>query len=179
MNKQIATWQMVGFVFTGLLGTVLHFFFDWTGGSLPAALVSAVNESIWEHMKLLFYPMVLAAWIEYKIWGREAPSFWWIKFGGILTSLVLIPVLYYTYTGALGVCADWFNITIFFLAAAAAYWLETRLFIKAAHCQLPAWTAVSGIILLGLAYTVLTFWQPRIPFFQDPVTGTYGFFQSS
>ena len=169
---------MVGFVCTGVLGTLLHFLFDWTDGSTAAALVSAVNESIWEHMKLLFYPMVLFAWLEYRAWGRETAGFWCIKLLGILTGLALIPVAYYTYTGILGISVDWFNIAIFFIAAAVAYWLETMLFLKNASCGLPAWTAVFGIVLLALVFTVLTFRQPRIPLFRDPVTGTYGFFQT-
>ena len=62
---------MVGFVFTGVLGTLLHFVFDWTDSSAIAAVFSAVNESIWEHIKLLIYPMLLFAFWEYKVWGRE------------------------------------------------------------------------------------------------------------
>ena len=169
---------MAGFVFTGILGTLLHFLFDWTTGSLPAALVSAVNESIWEHMKLLFYPMVLFAWVEYKAWGREVASFWCIKLLGILTGLAVIPVLYYTYTGILGRSADWFNITIFFLAAMGVYRLETRFFTKGAFCRLPARTAIFLVFVLALLFTAATFLPPRIPLFQDPVTGTYGFFEA-
>lgn len=169
---------MIGFIFTGILGTLLHFLFDWTGGSWIAAIFSAVNESIGEHTKLLFYPMVLFALIEYKAWGREVASFWCIKLLGILTGLLLIPVLYYTYTGILGIKADWFNITIFFIAAAAAYYLETKLFQKDFSCKLPAWAAVVVICLLAAGYTAVTFYPPTMPFFQDPVNGTYGFFQT-
>lgn len=53
MKKSIPYWQAAGFIFTAILGTLLHFLFDWTNGSVIAALFSAVNESIWEHMKLL------------------------------------------------------------------------------------------------------------------------------
>ena len=168
---------MVGFMFTGILGTLLHFAFEWTGNSVIAALVSAVNESIWEHTKLLFYPMVLFALIQYKVWGREVADFWCIKLVGILAGLILIPVLYYTYSGILGISADWFNITIFFIAAAAAYFLETKLFQRDHSCRIPAWAAIAVLCVLAAVYTVLTFYPPEIPFFRDPVTGTYGFFQ--
>ena len=178
MKKNLPTWQMVGFVFTGILGTLLHFLFDWTGGSVIAALVSAVNESIWEHTKLLFYPMVLYAVVEYIVWGREVAGFWYIKLLGILTGLILIPVLYYTYTGILGVSADWFNITIFFIAAAVTFYFETRLFERKIRCPFPLWLPVVVILLLSAVYTALTFYPPTIPFFQDPVTGSYGFYQS-
>ena len=176
MKKSIPTWQMVGFVFTGVLGTLLHFLFDWTCGSMLAAVFSAVNESIWEHTKLLFYPMVIFALTEYKAWGREVSSFWCVKMLGILGGLVLIPVVYYTYSGILGVSVDWFNITIFFIAAGVSYYLETKLFSKQRLSPIPGWGCVGVLFLLVILYTVLTFYPPRIPIFQDPVTGTYGYF---
>ena len=86
MKKEIAHWQMAGFIFTAVMGTLLHFLFDWTGGSAVAALFSAVNESIWEHLKLLFYPMAAVAIMEYFFWGRDVRSFWCIKLIGIFSS---------------------------------------------------------------------------------------------
>ena len=177
MKHSIPVWQVAGLIFTAVLGTFLHFLFDLTGGNLLAALFSAVNESIWEHMKLLFYPMVLFALPEYICWGRGVPGFWCVKLRGLLAGLTLIPVVYYTYTGILGVSADWFNIAIFFIAAGVSYWLETKLFQKDEGCAVPEKAAVSVILLLAAAFTVLTFLPPHIPFFQDPVTGTYGWLQ--
>ena len=177
MKHPVPVWQVAGFVFTAVLGTFLHFLFDLTGGSLITALVSAVNESIWEHMKLLFYPMVMFALLEYLSWGREAPNFWRVKLLGILVGLGLIPVIYYTYTGILGVSADWFNIAIFFIAAGVSFWLETKAFQKNWVCAIPENAAAAAILLLAAAFAVLTFLPPQIPFFQDPVTGTYGWLQ--
>ena len=166
---------MGGFVFTAIVGTLLHFLFDWSKGSPLIALFSAVNESIWEHLKLLFYPMVVVAITEYFFWGKAAANFWCVKLVGILAGLLLIPVLYYTYTGILGVNADWFNITIFFLAAAAVYWMESKLLLQNLSCPLCPKVAVSLLVLLAILFSVLTFSPPRIPLFQDPVTGTYGY----
>ena len=175
MKKTIPYWQMCGFLFTAVVGTLLHFLFDWTGGNVVVALFSAVNESIWEHLKLLFYPMVAFAVIEYFFWGKDIDSFWCVKLMGMLLGLVLIPVVYYTYTGILGIKADWFNITIFFLSAMAVYWAETKLFQRRYICQFSAKLAVALICLISLTFTILTFAPPHIPFFQDPMTGTYGF----
>ena len=176
MKQIIPQWQIAGFIFTSILGTFLHFLFELTDSSVFAALFSAVNESIWEHMKLSFYPMVLFALIEYLTWGKEIPDFWCIKLQGILLGLVLIPLIYYVYTGILGVNADWFNVTIFFIAAAAAYYLESRLFILGRSCALGRRLAVVLLCLIAVIFSVLTFLPPRIPFFMDPVTGTYGFY---
>jgi hypothetical protein len=166
---------MGGFVFTGVLGTLLHFLFDWTGGHAVVALFSAVNESIWEHMKLLYYPMLIFAFIEYANWGKEIPQFWCIKLLSVLTGLALIPTIYYTYTGIMGVSVDWLNIAIFFLAAAAAYYLEAKLFKRQHPCRISSDKAFVLLCMLGIVFTVLTFAAPKIPFFQDPLTGTYGF----
>lgn len=175
MKKSIPYWQMGGFIFTAVAGTLLHFLFDWTSGNVVTALFSAVNESIWEHLKLLFYPMVIVAMIQYCIWGKTTDSFWCIKLIGILVGLVLIPTVYYTYTGILGMKADWFNIAIFFLAAGVVYWIETKLFQLGYTCRNPSKLAVMLIFLIAAAFMILTFLPPHIPFFEDPITGSYGF----
>ena len=175
MKRSIGFWQMIGYILTAILGTILHFVFDWTGGNVVAALFSAVNESIWEHMKLLYYPMLVFAFIEYHFWGGEKPDFWCVKLIGQLAGLLLIPIVYYTYTGVLGVEADWFNITIFFLAAGVSFWLESRLLARNWECALHPKLALALILLIGVAFTVLTFYPPEIPFFRDPMTGSYGF----
>lgn len=175
MKKAIPFWQMAGFIFTAAVGTLLHFLFDWTGGNVVAALFSAVNESIWEHMKLLFYPQVLFALAEYIFWGKDVEAFWCIKLTGIVIGLVLIPVAYYTYTGILGINGDWFNIAIFFLAAGVAYWRETVLFQRNALCSIHPKLAVLLLCLLAAVFILFTFNPPCIPLFRDPMTGGYGY----
>lgn len=175
MKQTITRWQIAGFLFTSILGTFLHFLFDLSSQSAVAALVSAVNESIWEHMKLIYYPMLLVALAEYRFWGKNCQRFWCVKLAGIGLALLLIPVLYYTYTGISGVSVDWLNIAIFFLAAGAAFWMENKLFQKEQACNLNAGAAFFLICTIGVVFTILTFYPPEIPFFQDPITGSYGF----
>lgn len=174
MGRSIPRWQTAGFVFTSILGTLLHFLFDWSGQRAIAALFSAVNESIWEHMKLLYYPMFLFSIVEYRAWGKQIPQFWCVKLWGLSLGLTLIPVLYYTYTGMLGICADWFNVTIFFLTAGAVYRLETTFFQRNLPCP-TGWAGFAAMMLIGILFVLLTFYPPHIPLFQDPVTGSYGF----
>lgn len=174
MNQSFSHWQVAGFLFTSIFGTFLHFLFDLSGQSMIAALFSAVNESIWEHMKLIYYPMFLFALIESRFTGRQYKHFWYVKMVGILLGLVLIPVIYYTYTGILGTSADWFNIAIFFIAAGAAFWSETLLFQREYTCRFSPRMAFFLICLISAVFTVLTFLPPHIPFFQDPITGSYG-----
>ena len=137
-------------------------------------LFSAVNESIFEHMKLLLFPMLLFAFIEAKYIGEEYDNFWCAKLVGILVGVGLIPVIYYTYTGIFGVNADWFNITIFFITAAVSYMVETRL-IKNGRCLcIQPNLAKFILVMVAAVFIVLTFFPPKIPLFEDPMTATYG-----
>lgn len=175
MNQSISYWQVAGFLFTSAFGTFLHFLFDLSGQSMIAALFSAVNESIWEHMKLIYYPMFLFALIENRFWGKKCKQFWCVKLVGMILALILIPIIYYTYTGILGVSVDWVNISIFFLSAGAAFGLENILFHQEQACRLHSRTAFILICMIGILFTVLTFFPPQIPSFKDPITGSYGF----
>ena len=174
MKKSLSFWQFVGFVFTSVVGTLLHFLYEWSGESVMVGLFSAVNESIFEHMKLLLFPMLLFAFIEAKYIGEEYDNFWCAKLVGILVGVGLIPVIYYTYTGIFGVNADWFNITIFFITAAVSYIVETRL-IKNGRCGfIQPNLAKFILVMVAAVFIVLTFFPPKIPLFEDPMTATYG-----
>lgn len=175
MKQSVSYWQVAGFLFTSIFGTFLHFLFDLSGQNVAAALFSAVNESIWEHMKLIYYPMLLFALAEYRFGGQALKHFWCVKLAGMGLALYLIPTLYYTYTGIFGASVDWLNIAIFYLAAGTAYWLENKLFQKEFACRMNARVAVFLIVMIGIVFTVWTFYPPEIPFFEDPITGSYGF----
>ncbi len=173
MKKDMTLWQYAGFVFTAVLGTLLHFLYDWTGGSLLVAPFSAVNESTWEHMKLLYFPMLVFALIQSRFF-RERKDFWCVKLAGILTGLVLIPALFYTLGGIFGRTPDWVNIAIFFISAAIAFLVEARLFKKdSPNCRAP-FIAFAIIVLIGVLFVVFTFWTPQFPLFRDPLSGSYG-----
>ncbi len=173
MKKSLSFWQFAGFVFTGVLGTLLHFLYDWTDIGF-VALFSAVNESIWEHMKILFFPMLIFAVFESRYFAKDYENFWCAKLIGILVGLIVIPVMYYTYTGALGVSADWFNIIIFFIAAAVAYIIETRLMKRDKNfCKSPI-VAIIVLCIIAVVFAIFSFAPPVIPLFEDPITKTYG-----
>ena len=175
MRKRLFFWELAGFLFTSALGSLLHFVYEWSGGSLAAAVVSAVNESTWEHMKLLFVPMFLFSVVQACVLGKNYPNFLAVRAVSILAGLALIPVLYYTYTGAWGQMRDWANIAVFFLAALGAFLLDFCL-LRRNRLSAP-WQQVLGLIVLwALAFCFVwcTFRPPHIALWRDPLTGTYG-----
>lgn len=175
MRRQLFFWELAGFLFTGAAGTALHFVYDWSGHSPAAAVVSAVNESTWEHMKLLFVPLFLFSVAQLCVQGRYYPHFLWTRALSALAGLALIPVLFYTYTGVLGFHAVWADIAVFFLADGGAFALDGWLLRRGRQGAL--WRQVAGLaVLWGLMFCFVwcTFRPPHIALWRDPATGLYG-----
>ncbi|MBR4295653.1 MAG: hypothetical protein IKT56_02300 [Clostridia bacterium] len=173
MKRSIGLWQLMGFAVTALAGTLLHFLYDWSGKSIFIAAFSGVNESTWEHMKILFWPMFVYAIVQ-SFFFRDRENFWCVKLKGTLLGLVLIPVLFYTYNGVISKSPDWINIAIFFISAAVAYIYETRLFNKEATICKNTKLAISLLCIVAILFIVFTFATPQISIFKDPLTETYG-----
>ena len=116
MNRSISPWQWLGFGFTSLGGTLLHFLYDWSGGNAVAAAFSAVNESTWEHMKLFFFP-ALFCYIALCIFKRNhEPCILYAFPKAIFLGTFLIPVLFYTYSGILGFHVSFLDISTFYVS---------------------------------------------------------------
>ena len=74
MRRQIDWWELGGFLFTVAAGTALHFLYAWSGQRSWAAVFSAVNESVWEHMKLLYVPLFLLSMVQLCCQGRTSSN---------------------------------------------------------------------------------------------------------
>jgi len=173
MKRSINLWQLLGFAFTSLCGTVLHFLYDWSGRAVWVAPFSGVNESTWEHMKLLFWPMFIFGIVQ-SFFLRERVEFWCVKLKGTLLGLLLIPIIFYTYNGAIGKSPDWLNIAIFFVSATLAYIYETRQFNnKTTTCNNPK-KCLIYLYVIAVMFVVFTFITPELGMFRDPISGSYG-----
>ena len=173
MKRTVWIWELFGFATVSLGGTVLHFLYEWLGEPLWIAVFSGVNESTWEHMKLLFWPMLVYAIAE-SFFFRAYGSFICIKVRGILLGLILIPIIFYTYNGVIGKSPDWINIAIFFISAGVAFIYETKALTKdTAQCRSKR-LAIGVLCLLGVLFAIFTFRTPTLEIFRDPVTSSYG-----
>ena len=175
MRRRLFFWELAGFFWTVTAGTLLHFVYEWSGGNLIAAAFSGVNESTWEHMKLLFFPILFFTMIQLCVMAGHDPHLLAVRAVSALTGLLLIPVLFYTYTGVLGYYISWVNIGIFVLAALGAFLLDFRL-LRRGRLNAP-WMQVAGLLVLwGLAFLFVwcTFYPPELALWRDPVTGQFG-----
>ena len=174
IKRSILIWQLLGYTVTAILGTVSHFLYDWTDGAKIVALFSSVNESTWEHMKLFFFPAFFFA-IFQSFFFKDFNNFWAIKLLGTTLGLALIPIIYYTYNGAICKSPDWLNIAIFFISAGACYLFEGLLF-KRNRNELKG-LKITSIVIFGIfsfSFIIFTFITPKLGIFLDPIYLTYG-----
>lgn len=165
-------WHIWGAIVTTGLGILLHYIYDWSGGAFAAALFSAVNESTWEHLKLLAFPFLLFAALEYFCYGKELSNFTPAKFLGVLAGMFTITAAFYTYTGILGNHFLIADIATFLIGVVTAYLVSYRTLSsgrfssRAARCL-----SGLGIAALVLLFFLFTFRPPAIGLFLDPANG--------
>ena len=68
---KIKNWFIIVVLVCLVLGTLLHFTYEWSGEDKIVAIYSAVNESTWEHLKLVFYPMTIMAIIGTFVMNKQ------------------------------------------------------------------------------------------------------------
>ena len=173
MKTSIGLSEFLGFGVTALGGTLLHFLYDWLGEAIWIAPFSGINESTWEHMKLLFWPMFIYAIVQSFFFGKGT-DFWCVKARGILLGITLIPILFYTYNGAIAKSPDWINIAIFFISAAVAYIYETRQFKNESFICKNKKLPIALLCAVAALFVIFTFLTPKLGIFKDPITGSYG-----
>ena len=167
MKQRRFGWELAGFLWTAAVGTLLHWLYEWSGKATVAAAFSAVNESVWEHMKLLAVPVFFFTAAEVCFQSREHPNILAVRGAALLVGLLLIPTVYYTYTGALGLQIMWVDILIFFLADGGLFWLDFHLLRKGALGGL--WRQAAGLLALLAVLFAFLWWSyhaPALPLFR-------------
>lgn len=175
MRKRLLLWEFIGFAVVGLLGAAGHFLFAWSGRNPLIGAFAAVNESVWEHMKLLFFPTFLFSGVQMSAIGRNYPNFLASRTISVLMGLVLIPTVFYTYSGALGFRVEWFDILIFYLADGVMFLTDYRLLRQGRMTAL--WQQITGLFtlwILAFLFVWCTFRPVYLALWQDPITGRFG-----
>ncbi len=169
MNK-IKKFEIASFFFASIVGTLMHFVYEWTNESSITALIAPVNESIFEHLKLTFFPLLAFAVFEYFFIGKMYNGFFCIKAKAILLGILSVIVLYYTYSGIIGQNYMIPDVLIFYISI----FISTLYFVQ--NYKSNENKNLIGIIILILVwiiFIVFTFSTPHINLFLDP-RGFYG-----
>jgi hypothetical protein len=173
-NKTVLIYELIGIVIIIFLGSALHFTFALSGNQPVVGAFSAVNESIWEHLKLAFWPALLLTVIEYPLLRKAVNNFFTAKATGVYLMVTIIPLVFYSYTAFSGKSFFVIDISSFVVAVLIGQLLSYKLL---TYRQLPRnlnKIAFAAIILLAIAFILFTYYPPQLQIFKDSLTGKFG-----
>jgi hypothetical protein len=174
MKRSVLRWELVGVGVIFLAGSLFHFLFDWSGGLAPVGVIAAVNESVWEHFKIAFWPALIYAVIEYPFLRRYTNNFFIAKAIGFYVMPLVIAAIFYAYTAIFGEEILAVDVLIFLVAIALGQFASYKILTLKQWPRWLCWVGVAMVILLAVAFGVFTFYPPHLGIFRDAVSGGYG-----
>lgn len=170
-QSSILKLEIINTIFILILGTLLHFTFKLSNSNFLVGTFSSVNESTWEHLKLLFYPIAITALIGH-FYIKIDSNYLCIKTRAIIIALLFTVVFFYTYTGVLGTNFTFLDIGSFFMAVILCQYYTYKKIKTNSSCD--NFSASIILLVLFLCFIIFTFTPPHIALFKDPLTGTFG-----
>lgn len=163
----------VGIIVICVIGTFLHFLYEISGHNKFVAIFAAVNESTWEHIKICMTPTIL--WSIYNGYVYELNNNYFLATSlCLLTIILLIPILFYTYTAFTKKAILWIDVICFYVTVI----ISQLLFYKFINIKsLPSIYTCLSIALLIIelgAYLLLTYKPFHNFIFKDPISHKYG-----
>ena len=169
-------WIIIGIPILFLIGSMLHFLYDFTGGNAIICLIAPVNESVWEHLKMILVPIILWWGIYYIFKGKQnnidKDKWFTSALIAVITAMITMLFLFYFYTGAFGVEILAVDIAILFISILAGQLMALHFYnySKGINSKI----ALAILILIIVIFAIFTFNPPQLPIFQDSLTGQYG-----
>ena len=169
-------WIVIGIPLLFVIGAIMHFLYNIFGKIPVVGLIAPVNESIWEHSKMILWPVILWWSIYYCFRGKQYQidkNKWFTgALIALLISLIGMPLLYYFYTGAFGAELLWVDVLILLFAVLSGQLLGLHIYRYGKGLDVKCVLVIFVVIVL--LFMLFTFFPPQIPLFQDGVTGGYG-----
>ena len=151
------------YLFVVIFGVFLHFAYQLSGENPIVGLFASINESTWEHLKLLFFPMLVLTIWDIFVTQRNNLYFLPARTIGILAGLMFIIVVFYTTRGIIGTNITFIDIAIYLLGVAFAFWIERRQYSKRIHLSVAF--AISILLLLTISFIIFTIEPPSFGIF--------------
>lgn len=174
MNKKLFKLEAIGFIFVSIVGTLSHFLYDWLGKNVVAGIFCPVNESPWEHLKLLFFPFTIYAIYMYIKLKDSKFNVFFASYISIVCGMTATLCYFYTLNGMIGGNNEWVNISSFFVGVLIAFVLSYFLINNSIGNGLPNGIGAAMMIVTMIAFWLFTFEPPIIELFKDPTDLTYG-----
>ena len=173
-RKWILVWELVGVILIIFAGSALHFVYEWTGSWRPIAWLAAVNESVWEHLKLAFWPAVVLAVVEYQFVKGKTHNYWLAKGFSIFIMPVVIVSGFYGYLAVAGKNAFIANLVQFTLAVLAGQLCSYAIQTSPQAKRIWHFMGVAVILVMLIAFSLLSYLPPQAFLWEDTRNHSYG-----
>lgn len=162
--KLLKIYMVIGIFFVLILGSVWHFVYEWSNNNFFVGFFFPINESIWEHMKLLFFPMLLYSFFMIARFKSLFPCIISAFSVGIFSGTMLIPIVFYTYTGILGRDIVIMDFLTFAFSIIIAFYIVYKLTLS---CKLEKYKLLFFllIVVLTISFILFTYLPPDIGLF--------------
>lgn len=160
--------------FLFVLGSLLHFAYDFSKQNKLIGVFTPVNESIFEHSKLLLYPLILFWGIGYIFMKDKVnlDNYFLAMLISIVVSIITMISFYYTYKEIIGNEYMWIDIFDLLLSLFVGQIVANHVYEYSGGISI----IISLLFTLSivLTYIYLTFKPFKTPLFFDKKNKTYG-----
>lgn len=167
MKNKESVHLLSGILFTLVFGTFSHFFYDWFGENPLIGLFTPVNESVWEHMKMLFFPVLFYTLYEVVFFMKTDMHFLTVRLFGLIIGIFLIPCFFFIYAGFFGRSIVLFDLIIYMASILVTFLLSRYLELYAYDLALPYFVLFVILLFLLILFFSFTFSPPDLPLFWD------------
>ena len=174
MDKKILKWEIIGAIFITVIGALFHFMFEWLGSFPPIGGFFPVNESVWEHLKLPYWPLIIYSLIELKFIRESSNNMIIAKTLAVLIDFAVILITFYTYTAILGTELLVIDILSFTIGVFIGQYVSAKVMSLGEKAKWITYSSWVIFILIGVLFFVFTFFPPNLPIFLDSESGMYG-----
>ena len=134
MKNTLKKSEIFGAIFVMVFGTLMHFFYDWSGKN-PV------------HLKLLFFPVLIYSVFQYAYIGKQYSGYLTGRLAGIVSGALMIVIIFYTYMAVFKHSILWIDVTLFYLSVIVCYRIAYSITLQ----EIPrAAEILSGICLIGI-----------------------------
>lgn len=167
-------WRFAGVLTLTILGFLLHYLYTWTGASKIIGLFVPVNESVWEHLKLGYWSVVLFSVIEYFQVSYRVNNYYLAKLVGVLAMEIAIIIIYFSCAYFTGKDIFLLHISSYIISAIICQYLTHLLFRMRSFSNLVNRISLAAGIAIGVFFGAVTYYPPHISLFKDNNNNTYG-----
>lgn len=180
--KKLLKYEIAGIFIIFLLGVFWHQLYDISGENFIVGLIAPVNESMWEHWKIGFFPIIIYSIIEYFFVKGETKNFLFSKF----ISIIIFEIVCFSLTAlwhyffkespeTLNLIVD---IGSYFIGIVfgqiAGYYIACNTNNK----KILFYIGILGILIHIIVFIIFTINPPKYDYFKDSTTGKYGIFKT-